>query len=49
MKGGTTYGRGTVHRVQVRPTECLDLTSLNLDEFQSLVPLKAMFQVHMAV
>jgi hypothetical protein len=36
--------------VQSRPTECLDLTSLTLDEFQQLVPpFEAAFQAHMAV
>ena len=35
--------------VQDRPTECLDLTSLTLDEFQLLVaPFEAAFQAHMA-
>ena len=35
--------------VQDRPTECLDLTSLTLDEFQQLVPpFEAAFQAHMA-
>jgi hypothetical protein len=36
--------------VQDRPTECLDLTSLTLDEFQQLVPsCEAAFQAHMAM
>src|SRR2546423_14260490 len=36
--------------VQSRPTEFLDFTSLNLDEFQQLVPpFEAAFQAHMAV
>lgn len=35
--------------VQSRPTECLDFTSLTLDEFQQLVPpFEAAFQTHMA-
>jgi hypothetical protein len=35
--------------VQARPTECLDLTSVTLDEFQQLVPLfEAAFQAHLA-
>src|SRR5712691_4033004 len=35
--------------MQTRPTEFLDLTSLTLDEFQSLVPpFEAAFQAHMA-
>src|SRR5713101_1249975 len=35
--------------VQSRPTEFLDLTSLTLDEFESLVPpFEAAFQAHMA-
>ena len=35
--------------VQDRPLECLDLTSLTLDEFQQLVPpFEAAFQAHMA-
>ncbi|SRR6266571_7373709 len=35
--------------VQARPTECLDLTSLTLEEFQQLVlPFEAAFQAHMA-
>src|ERR671923_190140 len=35
--------------VQARPTECLDLTSLTLDEFQLLVPpFEAAFQAHLA-
>ena len=35
--------------VQVRPTEFLDLTSLTLEEFQSLIPpFEAAFQAHMA-
>ena len=35
--------------VQSRPTECLDLTSLTLDEFQLLVsPFETAFQAHMA-
>src|SRR5262249_9680253 len=35
--------------VQARPTECLDLTSLTLDEFQLLVPsFEAAFQAHKA-
>lgn len=35
--------------VQARPTEFLDLTSLTLDEFQSLVPpFEAALQAHMA-
>jgi hypothetical protein len=34
--------------MQTRPTEFLDLTSLTLDEFQSLVPpFEAAFQAHM--
>jgi hypothetical protein len=34
--------------VQARPTECLDVTSLTLDEFQQLVPpFEAAFQAHM--
>ena len=36
--------------VQARPTELLDLTSLTLEEFQTLVPpFEAAFQAHMAV
>src|SRR6266446_1140918 len=36
--------------LQSRPTECLDFTSLTLDEFQQLVPLfEAAFQAHMAM
>jgi hypothetical protein len=36
--------------VQARPMECLDLTSLTLDEFQQLVPpFEAAFQAHMAM
>src|ERR1700730_12909267 len=35
--------------MQSRPTECLDFTSLTLDEFQQLVPpFEAAFQAHMA-
>jgi hypothetical protein len=35
--------------VQSRPTEFLDLTSLTLEEFQSLIPpFEAAFQAHMA-
>ena len=35
--------------LQSRPTECLDFTSLTLDEFQQLVPpFEAAFQAHMA-
>src|SRR5438552_2048559 len=35
--------------VQSRPTECLDFTSVTLDEFQRLVPpFEAAFQAHMA-
>jgi hypothetical protein len=35
--------------VQARPTECLDLTSLTLEEFQILLPpFEAAFQAHMA-
>ena len=35
--------------VKDRLTECLDLTSLTLDEFQRLVPpFEAAFQAHMA-
>jgi hypothetical protein len=35
--------------VQARPTECLDLTSLTLAEFQQLVaPFEVAFQAHMA-
>jgi hypothetical protein len=35
--------------VQSRPTECLDFTSLTLEEFQQLVPpFEAAFQAHMA-
>src|SRR5437773_30689 len=35
--------------VQSRPTECLDFTSVTLDEFQQLVPpFEAAFQAHMA-
>ena len=35
--------------LQSRPTECLDMTSLTLDEFQQLLPpFEAAFQVHMA-
>jgi hypothetical protein len=35
--------------VQSRPIECLDLTSLTLDEFEQLVPpFEAAFQAHMA-
>ena len=35
--------------VQARPTACLDVTSLTLDEFQQLVPpFEAAFQAHMA-
>ena len=35
--------------VQARPTECLDVTSVTLDEFQQLVPLfEAAFQAHLA-
>src|SRR6059058_243427 len=35
--------------VQTRPTECLDFTSLTLDEFQQLVPpFETAFQAHMA-
>src|SRR5262249_55356466 len=34
---------------QARPTECLDLTSLTLDEFPQLIPsFEAAFQAHMA-
>jgi hypothetical protein len=34
--------------VQDRPTECLDLTSLTLDEFQLLVPpFESAFHAHM--
>src|SRR5437879_13879077 len=36
--------------LQSRPTECLDFTSLTLDEFQQLIPpFEAAFQAHMAV
>jgi hypothetical protein len=36
--------------VQDRPGECLDLTSLTLDEFEQLVPpFEAAFRAHMAV
>src|SRR4030095_6778246 len=36
--------------VQARPTEFLDVTSLTLEEFQTLVPpFEAAFQAHMAV
>jgi hypothetical protein len=36
--------------LQARPTECLDFTSLILDEFQQLVPpFEAAFHAHMAV
>ena len=36
--------------VQFRPTEFLDLTSLTLEEFQTLVPpFEAAFHAHMAV
>src|SRR5256884_1803063 len=35
--------------MQSRPTECLDFTSLTLDEFQQLVPpFEAAFHAHMA-
>ena len=35
--------------VQDRPLECLDLTSLTLDEFQQLLPpFEDAFQAHMA-
>src|SRR5215468_12038081 len=35
--------------LQSRPTECLDFTSLTLDEFQQLVPpFETAFQAHMA-
>jgi len=35
--------------VQARPMECLDLTSVTLDEFQRLVPpFEAAFHAHMA-
>ena len=35
--------------VQARPSECLDLTSLTLDEFQHLVPpFETAFQAHLA-
>ena len=35
--------------VQSHPTECLDFTSLPLDEFQQLgPPFEAAFQAHMA-
>ena len=48
LKGGITYGQCTVHDVQARPTEFLDLTSLTLDEFQLLVPpFESAFQAHM--
>src|SRR5262245_31693900 len=47
-KGGTTYGQCTVHRLQARPTEFLDVTSVTLDEFQLLVPpFAATFQAHL--
>jgi hypothetical protein len=36
-------------KIQTRPTEVLDLTSLTLDEFQCLVPrFEAAFEAHMA-
>src|SRR2546428_1899098 len=36
--------------LQFRPIECLDFTSVTLDEFQQLVPpFEAAFQSHMAV
>jgi hypothetical protein len=36
--------------VQSRPTECLDFTSLTLDEFQQLVPpFGSAFQAYIAV
>jgi hypothetical protein len=36
--------------LQSRPTECLDFTSLTLEEFQPLVPpFEAAFQAHMAL
>jgi hypothetical protein len=48
MQGGTTYGPCTIHDVQARPTEFLDLTSVTLDEFPQLVPpFEAACQVHM--
>ncbi len=35
--------------VQARPTECLDVTSVTLDEFQQLVPpFEAAFQAYLA-
>ena len=35
--------------MQSRPVECLDFTSLTLNEFQQLIPpFEAAFQAHMA-
>ncbi len=35
--------------VQARPTECLDVTGVTLDEFQQLVPpFEAAFQAYLA-
>src|SRR3989440_10459825 len=35
---------------QAHPTECLDLTSVTLDEFQQLIPpFETAFQTHMAL
>ena len=49
MKGGYRHGNFTVCRLQTRPTEVLDLTSLTMEEFRQLVPpFEAAFQAHMA-